>query len=173
MSHSHQVRPLNARNPGEAADALRARGLRLTAARRHLIDALFTAEAPVSAEEIAAGLDGKVPIFDPASVYRNLETFESIGLVRHVHLGHGPGLYALAGEVAPAYLLCDECGARSAVASAELDSARDAIRESLGFEATFTHFPIVGLCSRCARARKVSHGNGNNAAAPARKDGTR
>ncbi len=173
MSHSHSVPALDARNPGEAAAALRARGLRLTAARRHLIDALFAVDGPVSAEEIAAGLGGRVPKFDPGSVYRNLETFESIGLVRHVHLGHGPGLYALATEVAPAYLLCDDCGARSAVASAELDPARDAIREGLGFEATFTHFPIVGLCSRCARAQEVSLENGNNAAAPARKDGTR
>ena len=28
---------------------------------------------------------------DVASVYRNLETLEQIGLVRHFHLGHGPG----------------------------------------------------------------------------------
>ena len=31
---------------------------------------------------------------DLASVYRNLETLEDAGLVRHMHLGHGPGLYA-------------------------------------------------------------------------------
>jgi len=28
----------------------------------------------------------------PTTVYRNLEALERHGLVRHVHLGHGPGL---------------------------------------------------------------------------------
>ena len=54
--------------------------------------------APVRAEEIAAGIGGRLPRSDLASVYRNLETLENHGLVRHLHLGHGPGLYALAGE---------------------------------------------------------------------------
>ena len=37
------------------------------------------------------------PEVDLASVYRNLEQLEELGVVRHVHLGHGPGLYALVG----------------------------------------------------------------------------
>ena len=36
---------------------------------------------------------GRLPRCDLASVYRNLETLEDAGLVRHMHLGHGPGLY--------------------------------------------------------------------------------
>ena len=35
------------------------------------------------------------PASDLASVYRNLEHLEELGVVRHVHFGHGPGLYAL------------------------------------------------------------------------------
>jgi Fur family transcriptional regulator, ferric uptake regulator len=33
---------------------------------------------------------------------------------------------------------------------AELDGARSEIRERFGYEARFTHFPIVGLCTGCA-----------------------
>ena len=84
------------RLPPSAACARR--GLRVSAARRLVLEALFAAERPVTAEEIAAGLDGRLPASDLASVYRNLETLEELGLVRHVHLGHGPGLYALAGR---------------------------------------------------------------------------
>ena len=50
----------------------------------------------MTADAIAAGLDGRLPSSDLASVYRNLDTLEEIGLVRHFHVGHGPGLYALA-----------------------------------------------------------------------------
>jgi len=47
--------------------------------------------------------------------YRNLETLEEVGLVRHVHLGHGPGLYALAAPEHE-YLVCESCHAVRTVA---------------------------------------------------------
>ena len=52
--------------------------------RGALVQALFDADRPLSAEE----LDGDG---DVASAYRNLEVLEGLGLVTHVHLGHGPG----------------------------------------------------------------------------------
>src|SRR2546429_9958940 len=75
---------------------MRARGLRASAARRLVLEALLVADGPMSAEQIAQGIGGRVPSSDIGSVYRNLQALEEIGLVRHVHLGHGPGLHALA-----------------------------------------------------------------------------
>jgi Fur family ferric uptake transcriptional regulator len=71
-----------------------------------------------------------------------------VGLARHVHLGHGPGLYEL-GRSAPEYLVCDSCDAAVAVEPAELDDVRDLIRARFGYETRFGHFPIVGLCPHC------------------------
>src|ERR1700727_3475980 len=82
-----------------AVAVLRGRGLRLSAARRLVLEALFAAEGPVSAEYVARRLR-----VDLSSVYRNLELLESHGLVRHVHLGHGPGLYVLRGDGEQEYL---------------------------------------------------------------------
>ena len=79
-----------------ALSRIRAHGLRISSARRLVLEALLVADGPMSAEQIAQGIGGRVPCSDLASVYRNLERFEEIGVVRHVHLGHGPGLYALA-----------------------------------------------------------------------------
>src|SRR5581483_598057 len=142
--------PLHAESVDAAAALLRERGMRLSVTRRLVLQALFAAERPVTAEEIAAGLGGRLPCSDVGSVYRNLETLEAIGLVRHVHLGHGPGLYALAGERDREYLTCERCGAYEAVDPGELDEVRAVVRGRFGWEARFTHFPIVGLCSRCA-----------------------
>ncbi len=50
------------------------------------------------------------------------------------------------------YVYCEGCGAVRTVAPQELDRVRDLIREGFGFEARFTHFPIVGLCAACADA---------------------
>ena len=135
----------------DALLAVRGRGLRVSTARRLLLQALFAAEGPVSAERIARGLG-----MEPTSVYRNLETLERHGLLRHVHLGHGPGLYVLVGHGEQEYLYCEQCGAVRAVTPEQLDSVRAEIRRAFGYDARFTHFAIVGLCPRCAEEREAA-----------------
>jgi Fur family transcriptional regulator, ferric uptake regulator len=134
-----------------AVDALRSHGLRVSAARRLVLEALFAADAPISAEQVADGLAGRLPRSDLASVYRNLETLEQLGLVRHCHLGHGPGLYVPTGKREREYLVCDSCSAVSSVEPAQMDAVRALIHERFGYDAHFTHFPILGLCAACAR----------------------
>jgi Fur family ferric uptake transcriptional regulator len=130
-------------------NALRGAGMRVSTARRVVVNALFAAQRPLAADEIAAGIDG--PPVDIASVYRNLETLEQIGAVRHFHAGHRPGRYALASAGEREYLACESCGGVLDVDRTELNAARELIRERFGFEARFTHFPVVGLCDECAR----------------------
>ena len=152
MTVSHLTEPVSARSLDAAIDALRHRGLRLSSARRLVLEALFAGEGPVSAEQIADGLDGRLPRSDLASVYRNLETLEELGMVRHVHLGHRAGLYALAAAGDREYLACERCSAHRAVEPTVLDAARAALTEATGWSARFTHFPIVGLCPACSEA---------------------
>lgn len=135
-----------------ALRALREQGLRVSISRRLVLQALFAADGPVSAERIAGGLEGSEAELDVASVYRNLEAFERVGIVRHVHLGHGPGLYMLVGEGEREYLFCEGCGRAQALAPQELDPVREAVRARFGYEVRFTHFPIVGLCPDCRSA---------------------
>ena len=135
-----------------ALRAIRARGLRATSARRVVIESLFAAVEPVTAPEIAAGLDGGVPGADLAAVYRNLQLFERIGLVRHAHAGHGPALYALADRIASEFLRCEACGDLRALPPSALALVREAVRQTTGWEARFTHFPLVGLCPSCSCA---------------------
>ena len=69
-----------------------------------------------------------------------------------MHLGHGPGRYALAGREARAWLACEHCGAVVAADPDDLEPVRALVREAFGFEARFGHFPIIGLCPACAGA---------------------
>ncbi len=135
-----------------ALTALRQRGLRVSAARRAVLERLFAAEGPLSAEEIAHGGPETAERVDLASVYRNLEALEELGLVGHVHLGHGPGRYALASEGEQEYLVCERCDAVRSAAPAELEGVRRDIEGRFGYRARFGHFPIVGLCPRCVAA---------------------
>ena len=141
QDHQHVVRDV-----ADALSVVRAHGLRLTGARRILLEALFAVDRPATAEEIAAGLGGALPASDLASVYRNLETLERIGLVRHVHFGHGAGLYELSRAQRHEYALCEHCRLAIAVPAHELDGVRSLLERIVGVEAEFSHFPIVGLC---------------------------
>jgi Fur family ferric uptake transcriptional regulator len=140
-----QTPPLHFDTIDQAIDAMRERGLRLSTARRLVLEALFAADGAVSAQQLSRELG-----LDATSVYRNLELLERFGAVRHVHLAHGAGLYVLAGRQEFEYLYCERCETVTAVAVEDLDPVRDLIREQFGFRARFTHFAIVGLCQGCA-----------------------
>ena len=122
-------------------NTVRAHGMRISGARRSVLEALIAAEEPLTAETLAGDAD-------LASTYRNLETLETIGIVRHVHLGHGPGRYELSGRSA-GWATCEACGRSTPLPSPALQAIRLAVREAAGFEATFRHFPIVGRCPDC------------------------
>ncbi|MBV9334309.1 MAG: transcriptional repressor [Solirubrobacterales bacterium] len=145
MPEAPQTAPLHLATIEDAVVAMRERGLRLSTARRLVLEALFAADGAVSAQQLSRELN-----LDPTSVYRNLELLERFGAVRHVHLAHGAGLYVLAGRQEREYLYCERCETVTAVAVSDLDAARKLIEEQFGFQARFTHFAIVGICQLCA-----------------------
>ena len=140
------------RQPPAALDALRARGLRVSSARRLVLEALFAADGPVSAEEIAGGLDGRCRRSDLASVYRNLDTLEQVGLVRHVHLGHGAGLYALAGRDQPATPRASAAARTARSTPRPSTASRAALRETCGYDAHLVPLPDRRRPARSADA---------------------
>ena len=146
QAHRHVARDLT-----DALAVVRAHGLRLTGARRLVLGVLFAVDRPVSADEIAAGLGG-LPASDLASVYRNLERLERLGLIRHLHFGHGASLYELTRSEPSVYGLCVRCRRVKAVPSRELDGPRTSLEQAFGIEPHLDHFPIVGLCRSCRRA---------------------
>ena len=142
MTVPHLAPAVVASTAPAAFAALRANGLRLSSARRLLLQALFAAERPLSAEDLAG--DG-----DVASAYRNLEVLEGLGLVRHVHLGHGPRLYQPAGRPRD-FVVCEGCGDVSPLSPAAVDAVRVAVLDAVGYRARFAHFPLAGLCPACS-----------------------
>jgi Fur family ferric uptake transcriptional regulator len=149
MTVPHETRPLAPASVPAAITTLRVRGLRVSAARRLVLEALFAADAPVTAEAIAAGLDGRLPSSDLASVYRNLDTLEEIGLVRHFHVAHGAGKYALAARSQAGYAACERCGAHMPLDHGTVAQVATILRDACGYEPQLVHFPIVGRCPEC------------------------
>jgi Fur family ferric uptake transcriptional regulator len=143
-------RPPAAATMHAALGALRAHGMRVSTARRIVLEALFAADEPVTADAIARGLDGRLPPSDVASVYRNLDTLARLGLVEHLHAGHGPGLWFLAVRGGGVWTACERCGRHERLAGDGAARLRALVREATGLDASFGHFALVGTCERCA-----------------------
>jgi Fur family ferric uptake transcriptional regulator len=150
MTVPHRTEALAAPSLTAAVVALRTLGMRVSGPRRALLEALFRADEPLTAEALAGDLD-------LASVYRNLDALEAVGLVRHVHVGHGPGRYALAARRDRGYVACDGCGHHVALAPAALDAVRAVVRAATGYTCDFSHFPLVGLCPDCEKEHHHAH----------------
>ena len=146
MSFSPCAEPLPLPTPTAALGTLRARGLRISETRRQVVDALFAADRPLTAEQLARSAGA-----DVGSVYRNLEALEAAGIARHVHVGHAAGRYVLSSRHAGGYAACERCGKH--VALDDLDGLRAAVRELCGFACDFAHFPLVGACPDCEAVR--------------------
>ena len=150
--------PLRAARPvpdlKAALAVMREDGGRVSTSRRALLTVLFNASGPLSVEKLAAQA---VPAQDVPSTYRTLERLEQVGLVRHVHLGHGPGLYELESEGEREYAWCESCGSAAAFSPQRLDEARSLIEQGIGYQPRFSHFPLVGKCAECLAAGKHGH----------------
>ena len=89
-------------------ERLRTEGGRMTKKREQLIGALLTFDRPASAEEIRER--AKLPPSDLVTVYRNLETFERLGVLQRVPLESGTQLFELtAPDEHYHHLICREC----------------------------------------------------------------
>jgi len=152
MTVAREGEPLSFEDLDDVVDALRAAGHRVSMPARLVLETLFAADGPVSAERIADGLGARTHSLELTSVYRNLERLEALGVVSHLHAGHGAGLYALARGHDREYLVCERCGRVTSLEPAALDAIRDEIRGRLDFNPRFTHFPIHGHCGDCERS---------------------
>src|SRR5256885_9827444 len=88
---------------------VRATGARITTPKRAVIAALLSSDRHRTAEQLAAHVQRAHPDVHTSTIYRNLHSLEELGVVEHVHLGHGPAVYHLT-DRAHHHLVCESCG---------------------------------------------------------------
>ena len=130
---------------------LRARGGRVTTCRRTILETFLGIGGHVTAETLTARVQASQPDVHESTVYRFLDELERLGVVDHVHLGHGPAVYHLASD-AHHHLVCDKCGAVEEVPEALFAGLRTRLRDDYGFSLEPRHFAVTGRCRECAPA---------------------
>ncbi len=130
---------------------LREGGGRVTTARRAVLSALLEgARRHVSAEELAAAVHAENPAVHLSTVYRTLDALEQLGVVTHVHLGHGRAIYHLTDELHH-HAVCEGCGDVLQLPASIFGDVQATLRRSWGFALDAHHFALVGRCTTCAR----------------------
>lgn len=134
---------------------LRARGGRITTSRRAILEAFLAVDGHVTAEALTARVQAAQPDVHESTVYRFLDELERLGVVDHVHLGHGPAVYHLASD-AHHHLVCDRCGAVVEVPEEVFAGLRSRLADDFGFALQPRHFAVTGRCRACTAAGSVS-----------------
>jgi Fe2+ or Zn2+ uptake regulation protein len=130
-------------------DQVRAGGGRVTTARRAVLAVFLDPEAEhLTAEEVAARVQADHPDIHLSTVYRTLEALEEMGLVSHVHLGHGPSTYHLAGRPHH-HAVCQGCGQVVELPADTLKALDRRLRQDHDFALDVQHFALVGRCAAC------------------------
>lgn len=144
-----------ARSQPDFAAALKERGLKVTASRVDVLNALAAGSRPRTIRQIVAALDRseRSKTFT-VTVYRVLADLKKAGLVRQVDFQQPHAFYELADPDDHHHLVCLSCGKVEDFTGCEADRlARKALSGSTEFAAVTGHsFELFGTCKACQPA---------------------
>lgn len=133
---------------GEILDRLAAQGMRRTAPRQAILEALLATQGHITADELIAQVQQRFPSVNASTIYRTLEVLETLGVVDHVHLGHGPAVYHVA-DREHQHLVCERCSRIEDLPLAKMRPFIGMLQGEFGFSLAHRHFALVGLCRAC------------------------
>ncbi|NPB07192.1 MAG: transcriptional repressor [Aquificae bacterium] len=123
-------------------------GLKITPQRLAIYEALLKAGNHPTAEEIYEEVKKKHPYISIATVYRALETFEELGLVKKVFFSKNSAHYDVNTDEHH-HIICTRCGK---VEDLNVDVSLNVPREVNGFSVLGYSVNFQGLCPNCKSA---------------------
>jgi Fur family ferric uptake transcriptional regulator len=125
--------------------AFRARGIKVTAQRKVIAEALARATNHPSATEIHASVAGRHPHISLATVYRTLRVLCDAGIAEEHDFGAGCGHYELADRPHHDHLIDAENGAIVEFCDPEIERLQKAIAARLGYRLTGYRLELFGV----------------------------
>jgi Fur family transcriptional regulator, ferric uptake regulator len=142
------------------AAVLRSRGLRLTAQRQLVLEAVYEL-GHATPDQVHAKVSATAAGVNITTVYRTLELLEELGLVTHAHLSHGAPTFHAVGADQHVHLVCRSCGGVSEVSPGVLSQLSATLDMEHGFLVDIGHVALFGVCARCRKAAGCE-GDGND-----------
>jgi Fe2+ or Zn2+ uptake regulation protein len=125
-------------------------GMRRTAQRTMVYEAIVRLGGHCTADEIVRELHKTKPAFPKSTVYRALDALTASGSVYAEHLGEGPTHYELAsGE--HQHAVCQVCGGVLHIEEALVTELEAHLERGHHFKPLRTEVLVVGICEDCSR----------------------
>jgi len=135
----------------DIAEVLRARGHRVTRARRAVWKALEEATGHLTVEELTDRVRDQEPGVNTASVYRSLALFSHLDLVRESRLGGDEaGRWETAHPDEHFHVVCEQCGRVDHHVGDLVERIRSHLATGHGFRTATVELTVTGRCARCA-----------------------
>jgi Fe2+ or Zn2+ uptake regulation protein len=125
-------------------------GMRHTAQRSMVYNAIVRLGGHCTADEITAELHKSQPRFPRSTVYRSLEALTASGSVYAAHLGEGPTHYELASGDHH-HAVCQLCGGVLHIEEAMVTELESHLEKLHRFKPLHTEVLVVGVCETCSR----------------------
>ncbi len=152
---------------GDLVTVLTAAGYSNTRARRAVLDALSSADGPLTPGELLDSARSRHEALGLVTVYRTLEILENLGLVRKLHLAEGCHSYVLSTVGARAdngvdlhtagghghHIICEECHRAVEFAGCDIEPVVAAVEAQTGYAVRSHWLEIFGLCPSCQEKR--------------------
>jgi len=129
---------------------LASRRLKMTAARRRVLDAVFSTHDHFDADQLMFILRSRRSRVSKATVYRTLSLLVESGLVREMRLNEQRHVFEhVFGHSHHDHLVCSKCGRIIEFADERIENLQNCVCDRMKFEPTHHSLKIYGLCSQC------------------------
>lgn len=135
-----------------AREVLREKGLKSTVQRLAVVHVLHTSRKSLSVGEIHDEVKKMLGTTGLATIYRTLEMFEDLGLVKRLHFPDGGHGYAFSQGEHVHHMVCVDCRGVFDFPECPVESFDYASVEKQGFRVKDHSVQLFGQCMKCAEA---------------------
>ncbi len=145
---------LKTKSPQKNLRALNAAGMRVTNQRALILHIIRHGEGHLDADELYRRARKKQPHLSLSTVYRTMQAFKKLGLVKERHFDESHHHYESKPSAEHHHLVCLDCGRVIEFQYPLARYVKRNVSEAKGFEIVDTESRMVGYCSKCRRGRK-------------------
>ena len=135
---------------------LRSNSMRITPARRLLLQYILdNKNRQISISEIQDFLDKNLTGVDRSSVYRNLATFQELGIIQELNLPKvGKRFQYVLDRKVHHFYICKSCGKSNKGNEELFQKIESALKDVHGFAKANLSLVFYGVCSKCGQEKK-------------------
>ena len=138
---------------GRFARYLALNRLKMTRARRSILEEILAVEGHFSADDLIAHFRSKGRLVAPATLYRTLARLVEAGLVHRIPMARGQARYEpMFGRARHHHMVCLVCGKIAEFESPEIERIQESVCRRKKFTLLEHTHELRGRCEECSRS---------------------